>query len=132
MIALACLIARYRKMPTGMLLAFTFSLACCWMTVLGPATESATYILLAPSLAWGIVLSLNGKTSRGPRIAYAAVFGLFIASQLAVNMGEAGKHFRQHLQPIPLAAVIFSLVVFAQTLGWGQFEVDQTSAAKAS
>ena len=57
LIALTCLIARLRRMPTTMLIAFTLSLACCWMTVLGPATESTTYILIAPAIAWGIVLS---------------------------------------------------------------------------
>jgi hypothetical protein len=30
-------------------------LAACWMTLCGPATESCTYILLAPSLAWALL-----------------------------------------------------------------------------
>lgn len=30
-------------------------LGCCWMTVFGSATESCTYILLAPILAWSLL-----------------------------------------------------------------------------
>jgi hypothetical protein len=63
-IALTCLTARLRRMPPAMLVAFTLSLACCWMTVLGPATESATYILVAPAIAWGIILSEKNDERR--------------------------------------------------------------------
>src|SRR5579871_398569 len=37
---------------TGRPLVVILGLGCCWMTVLGPATESATYLLLAPTSAW--------------------------------------------------------------------------------
>ena len=116
-IAISCLIAMVRKAPPGLWLAFTFSLACCWMTVLGPATESATYILLAPSVAWGIVLSATDPKSRLSRIAYGIVLGLFVASQLALNLGNTGKHFRDHLQPLPLAGTLLLVVVLIQTIG---------------
>jgi hypothetical protein len=114
-IALACLMARYRKIPMGIWLAQTFSLAVCWMTVLGPATESATYILLAPTVAWGVVLSESEKRSRAARLAYGIILGLFIASQLAINIPH-GKFFRDHLQPLPLAGTLLLLVVLVQTL----------------
>jgi hypothetical protein len=114
LIALACLIACYRKMPIELWLANTLSLACCWMVVMGPATESATYILLAPAVAWGIVLSESNPKSRLARIAYGIILGLFIASQLAINMGSAGKHFRDHLQPLPFAGTMLLIVVLMQ------------------
>jgi len=44
-------------------------LGCCWMVLLGPATESCTYILLAPALAWSLL-----ETARTPRARWS--FGL--------------------------------------------------------
>lgn len=124
-IALACLIARLRRMPPGLLIACTLSLACCWMTVLGPATESATYILVAPAVAWGIVLGETNPGARASRIGYAIVFGLFIVSQVALNIQPAGKFFRDHLQPLPLAGLLLLIVVLAQTLGYRAFSVNR-------
>jgi hypothetical protein len=82
--------------------------------VLGPATESATYILLAPAIAWAMVLS--EKQSTVHRIAYATVLGLFITSQVAVIFNL--KFFRDHLQPLPFAATILLVLVFVQTVAF--------------
>ncbi len=122
LIAVTCTVARLRKIPQGVLLAMTLSLACCWMTVLGPATESATYVLLAPAVAWGIVLGETelrpGILHRVPQIGYAVVFGLFLTSQLALNIGPRGKFFRDHLQPLPLAGLLLMILV------WGELILD--------
>jgi hypothetical protein len=158
LIAVTVLIARLRRMPTGLLVAFTLSLACCWMTVLGPATESPTYILVAPAIAWGIVLSedkgerptsdvqrptskeekeepldavsissLQSWTldvrrstfaSKLTRVAYAVVFGIFLISQLALNVHIYGKLFRDRLQPLPFAGVILMFLVWAEVVRW--------------
>jgi hypothetical protein len=110
-IALLCLIGRLRQLPIPMLLAFTLSLACCWMTVLGPATESATYILLAPALAWGLILAENSRQKFNlQRLSYGVVFALFLTSQLAINI-KGGKYFRDHLQPLPLAGSLLLLII---------------------
>jgi hypothetical protein len=53
---------RLRKEPETKTLVRILGLACCWMLVLGPATEGCTYVLLAPSLAWAAVESF--RTSR--------------------------------------------------------------------
>jgi hypothetical protein len=116
-IAILCLIARYRKMPTNLLLAFTLSLACCWMTALGPATESATYILLAPAVAWGLVLNFANDKAPLMRIAYCVIFLLFVISQLALNI-HGGKNFRDRLQPLPLAGTLLLLTVMVETATW--------------
>jgi hypothetical protein len=130
LIAVTILIARNRQMPTGLLIAFTLSLACCWMTVLGPATESPTYILVAPAIAWGIILSQDKQTPRDfsidrswfalrfYEIGYAVVFGMFVISQFALNVHTYGKLFRDRLQPIPFAGVILMFLVWAEVVCW--------------
>jgi len=110
LIALLCVVGRLRRLPIPLLLAFTLSLACCWMTALGPATESATYILLAPAVAWGLVIADTDKQARLLRVAYGIVFALFVASQLAINI-RGGKYFRDHLQPLPLAGTLLLITV---------------------
>ncbi|MBV9008882.1 MAG: DUF2029 domain-containing protein [Verrucomicrobia bacterium] len=49
-IALFCLAGRLRAWSERRLLVGVFSFACIWMTLLGPATEGLTYILLAPAV----------------------------------------------------------------------------------
>jgi hypothetical protein len=45
-------------------LRLIYDLACLWMILLGPATESCTYILLAPTLACALMEGLEGKNRR--------------------------------------------------------------------
>ncbi len=52
--AALCLAARLRGWPRRDVLAVVLVLGTCWMTLCGPATESSTYILLAPALAWTV------------------------------------------------------------------------------
>jgi len=48
-IGLICLVGRYKRWSEDRLLAGMFSLVCGWMLLCGPATESATYVMLAPA-----------------------------------------------------------------------------------
>jgi hypothetical protein len=50
--AALCLTLRLRGWPHRDILAAILVTGTCWMTLLGPATESSTYVLLAPALAW--------------------------------------------------------------------------------
>jgi hypothetical protein len=43
------------------LLSSTLALTTAWMMLLGPATESSSFALLAPSFAWSVVLALQTK-----------------------------------------------------------------------
>ncbi len=58
-------------------------LTCCWMTVLGPATESNTYILVAPALAWVVLESFLSRRPRWFRALAVASWALFAAAQMA-------------------------------------------------
>jgi hypothetical protein len=113
-IALICLLGLARHWTLRAWAGTALGLGCCWMTVIGPATESATYILLAPTLAWGVVWS----QSRGRvwRIAYAVTFLLFLTAQLALNLPN-GKFFRDHLQPLPIAGTLLMVLLLVDAAG---------------
>jgi alpha-1,2-mannosyltransferase len=46
------------------LLTSTLALATAWMMLLGPATESSSFVLLAPSFAWSVVEALQASDGR--------------------------------------------------------------------
>jgi hypothetical protein len=50
-----CLAARRAGWSGRRLLMLVTVLGCCWMTIFGSATESATYILVAPLAAWAVL-----------------------------------------------------------------------------
>jgi hypothetical protein len=82
-----------------------FALGSCWMTVLGPATESCTYLLLAPTLA-AVVLSRSGRSGRWVRASYAIFIGTISASLFPQDWQV------QALGPQPIAGsiLLFELV----------------------
>jgi hypothetical protein len=53
--ATVCVAGRMRNWDTARVLTAVLTLGTCWMTLCGPATESSTFILLAPALALGIL-----------------------------------------------------------------------------
>ncbi len=53
--AAVCGVLRLRGQTTPHVLSAVLALGSCWMMLLGPATESASYVLLAPALAWSLV-----------------------------------------------------------------------------
>jgi len=57
--AALCLALRLRGRPRRDVLAAILVLGSCWMTLCGPATESATYMLLSPALAWVVFRAEN-------------------------------------------------------------------------
>lgn len=67
-LAMAALVARRRHDANA--LPFAFGLGCVWMTFFGPATENATYTLVAPTAALLALAPWNGRT--------LAVVGLFL------------------------------------------------------
>lgn len=58
-----CLMARLKHWPSARLNFFAFTLAICWMTVFGPATESMTYLLVAPVVCWLLIAARFSRPS---------------------------------------------------------------------
>jgi hypothetical protein len=102
----AVLAARRAGLDATRLLTLIIGLGCCWMTALGPATESATYVLLAPTAAW---LPLAGSVERHPIglcIVWVMGYALLIASQTIVVLPPVWSRAILSLGPQPLAALL--------------------------
>jgi hypothetical protein len=97
-IAGLCWLGRRQRRDAHLVLHSLFALGCCWMTLFGSATESSTYVLLAPSLAWAVTEAWSRPTAglspatqgRGTQtslwqlLGLSASFGLFVVTQAAV------------------------------------------------
>jgi hypothetical protein len=105
-VAVACLWARRTGLPQARLLTLLLGLGCCWMTVLGPATESSTYVLLGPTAAWLVLGGSVEGHSIGLRIVWATGYGLLVASQVASTLPGGLGRVAQALGPQPLAALL--------------------------
>jgi len=82
------------------LLTTAFGLATCWMTVFGPATESCTYILLAPILAWAVVQGWSVHCSPWRRWLPVGCLALFSLHQAALWFPRGGQVRALGLQPL--------------------------------
>ncbi|HEY8503677.1 MAG TPA: glycosyltransferase family 87 protein [Gemmataceae bacterium] len=108
LIALICLRRQRQGAPARALLAPTFHLACLWMLLFGPATESCTYTLLAPTLAAVLLLPPPGRT-RPAWAALAAACGLLLYQTLAGALPKPLRPGPLALQPV--AALLVAAVV---------------------
>lgn len=111
-IAGLCLTVRRRAQDQRALLTAMFALGTCWMTLFGSATESSTYILLAPSLAWAVVDVLTEARPHWQRVGLLASFVLFTITQAAVWAPGGGRPFHA-LGTHALAALLFFLCQLA-------------------
>jgi hypothetical protein len=93
-------------------MAAALTLGTCWMMLCGPATESSTYVLLAPALAWAV---LNAGREPWPlRALPALAWGLLVTCVLAGLFRNTARFHALGLQP--LAALLFSLGSLAAML----------------
>jgi hypothetical protein len=122
-IGLLCLAGRWAGWSQRQLLTQLFSLGGCWMVLCGPATESCTYILVAPILAWAVLESLIDHRPLWSRIIPWCSFGLFGLSQVTSWFPEEIRMLL--LGILPLAGI----VLFAGLLETGIRGLFQNSSA---
>ena len=87
-----------------------FDLGCCWIILFGPATESATYALLAPTMALAVWEAMQDGQPAWKRWWAFITVALFVSTALIAMMG-AGKMVSFVLLPLG------GLLVFAERLG---------------
>lgn len=88
------------------------ALSACWMTVFGPATESSTYIILAPWLAQATV-DASARPVWRRAFAYGS-FALFAVSMSMAWFPEAVRTPIQSTGIMPLAGLLLTLCVLAE------------------
>jgi hypothetical protein len=90
------------------------TLGTCWMLLFGPATESSTYVILAPAL---ILAGLRWSGSVSVRGAYAS-YAFLIASQMVTSWAHQHQNEYTHLIQ-PIGALILAGTVFASVRNGG-------------
>jgi Glycosyltransferase family 87 len=110
LLASLCIAARWLGGDPRRLLSFTLDTACCWMTAFGPATESPTYMLLAPSLAWAALASRAAGRSFWVRGLYLACYGGLLSTTILVLISPKLFHAYRVLGPQPSFALLFLVV----------------------
>jgi hypothetical protein len=98
-----CLAARRAGWERRRLLALVTVLGCSWMTAFGSATESATYVLVAPLAAWAAVEAWS-RRQVPVRGLLVGGYGLLLLAQLA-NWFPRGKELHM-LGVQPFAALL--------------------------
>jgi hypothetical protein len=103
--------------PERRLLTLALGLACVWMTVLGPATESPTYLILAPSVAWGVLSCWVQPAGLAVSALMVGSYLLFLSLQLTGWSGHLFNAFRTR-GPQPVAGLIFLAALLIQEWTW--------------
>jgi hypothetical protein len=131
--AAACLWARRAGLERARLLALLLGLGCCWMTALGPATESATYVLLGPTVAWLLLCGRSDHHTAPLRALWLTSYTLLVASQAASALPGGWGRLLQSLGPQPLAALLLMgglLALGAARTGWERAHDRRTDPAR--
>jgi hypothetical protein len=130
-LALLCLLAPRRGWSRDRLLIGLFTLVCCWMLLFGPATESATYVLLAPAISLALMSAVARSFPVRLRatvvVAYAMLLlGLSINSFTGIHRLSA----TMIIQPAAtLIFLIFSMIWLFDKTFWTPEPAARTSAS---
>jgi len=108
--AAVCLVFRRAGWPQQRLLTMLLALACCWMTAFGPATESCTYTLLAPALAWSILETWADPRRPWARVVRLISYGLCVLAQTALWLPGGTEVGKLGLQPLAALLLLGSVV----------------------
>ncbi len=112
-----CVAMRWHGLPRREILAAILMLGTCWMTLCGPATESSTYVLLAPALAWAVHTGASEPWPRYLRWPIGLAFLLFLICVVRGLWPNVNRIHGLGLQPQgALLLSLVYLVVFAQSL----------------
>jgi len=112
-LGLFCAVQTWRGWAKKRILIGLFCLVSIWMTLCGPATESYTYLILAPAIILALVQAFE---ARQPAPLLALVSTAFIFQLLAATRASFLPHFKPlwALSILPFSALLF----LAYTLFW--------------
>jgi hypothetical protein len=98
--------AKIRGVPKQNLLTAMLGLAVCWMTLLGPATENSTYILLAPVAAWIVLVARRLPVS--VRVCAWLAYGILIFNNSLGAFPASVRELSSHLALEPVATAFLA------------------------
>ena len=114
LIAVFAVMGRLQSWPAPRLLAWVLSVSGCWMLLLGPATESSTYVLIAPATVW-LAAELLTRARRKLEIVWvAAIYSLQLLAGVAGWFGGM-KRFGIYTSPLALAALLLAAYLLRPT-----------------
>lgn len=102
---------RRRGLAPRLVAAWAFALSTWWMTLFGPATEKATYMLVGPALCWLLVTA-----RRSARLEWGlalAAYATFVLTQLASQIPRSVRSGWPGLRVLlPFGAVLLGLALW--------------------
>jgi len=101
------------RLPRERLLLALFDLCACWMMLFGPATESCTYIFLAPTLSFAWVEAMAARRAGAIVLTGTAYFWGFFRTMAIANAST--KHWTYWM--LPIAALLVTVERIATLAG---------------
>jgi hypothetical protein len=105
--AAICLVGRFRGWSEPRLLSCVFNLGTCWMLLFGPATEDATYAMIAPALAFTLAQAFHQETPRWMRALVCASYFILLTG-LILNAFFSLKKTPALMSIQPFGALLFA------------------------
>jgi Glycosyltransferase family 87 len=121
-LAFFCAFLTWKRWSKIRVLIGLFCLVSIWMTLCGPATESYTYLILAPAVILALVQAFDAPQPAGLR---ALVAGAFALQLLAAARASFLPHFKPAwaLSILPFSALVFlayTILWLADNSLWGE------------
>jgi len=112
-LALLCAVKARQGWVRARIMVALFNLVSIWMTVFGPATESYTYMVLAPAIVLSLVQAFASHQPGSLRALALAAFALQLAA-------AARASFFPHFKPFWALSIqpVSGLVLLVYTLLW--------------
>lgn len=113
-IAVLCWSGRRRGWSMPFTHQLAFSLTMCWFMLLGPSTEKATYILLGPTLAWGLLAAMRARSAGGIAPWTTANALVLVAHAVSQTPRSWQAEWPLLRTPLPWAALLATAALLAQ------------------
>jgi hypothetical protein len=110
-----CLVHVRRNPSRRELLTWIFSLFAVWAVLFGPATETCTYVLAAPAVAWTLIAAFRRS---GAWVARAVlVLSLLMMGPLVTDLlGQTVRNFANAHGSQPVGGLLFLAYLLAKTI----------------
>lgn len=123
---------RFQRWPRTRLLNGLLGLAACWMTLCGPATESCTYIVLAPTFAWWLVESWRGGYAAWVKGLVVGSYSLFLVQPFLQSLPFGSRYGAVALQPLGALILFATLLVLELRALFGNVSAGEAEASAAA